>query len=150
MKLRKDGFTAIDLVMVIIIAGILAVTVAVKWPGKSINIYAQADQVVQDIRYAQSLAMARATTGQRYQIVFASTSYTITNNIGTIIKTVPLDTGLAFTSNGFTGGYLSFDSLGRPYNGTVRMTANLSVAVTGGGFTKTITVWRNTGAVEVG
>lgn len=149
MKIRKDGFTAIDLIMVIIIVGILAVTVAVKWPGKSINIYAQTDQVVQDIRYSQSLAMARATTGQRYRITFASASYTIANNSGTVIKTVSLDSALSFASNGFTGGYLAFDSLGRPYNGTALMTAKISVAVTGGGFTRTITIWGNTGAVEV-
>ncbi len=143
------GFTVIELTIVLIIAGILAATVIVKWPGKSINIYAQADQIVQDIRYAQSLAMAKATTGQRYRITFATSSYTIANNSGTTLKSASLDSGLSFTSNGFAGGYLAFDSLGRPYNGTTLMTGTISVSITGGGFTRTISVWDNTGAAEV-
>jgi prepilin-type N-terminal cleavage/methylation domain-containing protein len=142
------GFTVIELVIVLIIAGILAATVIVKWPGKSINIYAQADQIVQDIRHTQSLAMARATTGQRYRINFDTSSYAITSNSGATIKSVSLDSGIAFTSDGFTGGYLAFDSMGRPYNGTTLMTATVSVVITGGGLTRTISVSKNTGAAK--
>jgi prepilin-type N-terminal cleavage/methylation domain-containing protein len=144
-----SGFTAIELIVVLIIAGILAATVIVKWPGKDINLYAQADQIVQDIRYTQSLAMARAATGQRCRITFGASSYTITDNSGATTKSVSLDPGIVIANNGFTGGYLAYDGRGQPYNGTTLMTTTISVAVTGGGQTRTINVSRNTGAVQV-
>ncbi len=148
MAPKTAGFTVMEFIVVLVIAGILGVTAYVKWPGKSINIHAQTDLVIQDIRYAQSLAMARATTGQRCRITFGTSSYTITDNVGTAVKSVPLDSGLTFAGIGFTGGVLAFDGLGRPYSGTTLMTGNLSLSLTGGGLTKTMTVVKNTGAVQ--
>ena len=148
----EGGYTLMELMMTMVIIAIVAVTAIVKWPGTAsvFNVSsAQSDQVAYDIRYAQSLAMTRATSGQRFRITFSTSSYTIADNSNTVIKSVSLSSGQSFASNGFTGGYLAFDSIGRPYNGATLMSATVTIGVTGGGSTKTITVWDNTGAVTV-
>jgi prepilin-type N-terminal cleavage/methylation domain-containing protein len=143
-----DGFTLVELIIVLIIIGIVAATAMVGWPGKSINIVAQTDLIVQDIRFTQSRAMAQAKSGERWRITFTGSSYTIADKNGTTIKSVSLDSGLSFTGNGFTGGYLAFDGMGAPYNGATLMTATVSIVLSGGGLTQTISVSKNTGAVQ--
>jgi prepilin-type N-terminal cleavage/methylation domain-containing protein len=151
----RSGFTMIELIIVMIIIGILAATVIIKWPGKSFNLPAQADIIVQDIRYTQSLAMSRAQSGERYRIYFYTTSYRITDNNGTRISHPTagqadsvLGSGISFQSNGFNG-YLAFDNLGQPYSGTTLLSVNTSVQLAGGGLTRTLTVSKNTGAVRI-
>jgi prepilin-type N-terminal cleavage/methylation domain-containing protein len=143
------GFTLVEMIVVLVIMGILAATVVAEWPGMSLNVRGQTDAVVQDIQYTQSLAMARATSGQRCQITFAASSYTIKDNAGNTAKSVSLGSGLSFTGNNFTGGYLAFDNLGQPYNGTSLMTSTVTIGITGGGSTNTISVQNSTGAVQV-
>ena len=154
MLKSNQGFTLIEMLMILAIVGLVAATAAVKWPGSLMNTFslqAQTDQLTRDIQYAQSLAMSRAITGERYTITFDSTNsaYTIAKYGGGSLKSVSLGSGISFTSNNFSGGYLAFDGLGRPYNGTSLMASFLSIGLTKGGTTKTIKVWGNTGAVEV-
>lgn len=55
-----SGFTLIEIAAVLVIIAILS-TMAVKHMGSSgISIYGDADRLVADLRYAQSLAMTRA------------------------------------------------------------------------------------------
>lgn len=151
----SKGFTIIELLIVMVIIGLLAAAAIVTLSKQSINIYAQRDQIAQDIRYTQALAMTQAAqAGGRYRILFGTTSYTISqyaSSTWTAIKTETLASGITFTNNNFTNGYVAFDSLGQPYNGstTTRMTATVTVSITGGGNTRTISVIKNTGSVEV-
>ena len=146
------GFTVMELVITMVIMAIVAVTVVVKWTGTDsvFNVTAaRAEQVANDIRYTQSLAMARATSGQRFRITFSTGSYTIADNSGATVKSVSLGSGITFANNTFTGGYLAFDSMGRSYNGATLMASILTISITGSGGPKTISVWDNTGAVTV-
>jgi prepilin-type N-terminal cleavage/methylation domain-containing protein len=57
---NHNGFTLIEIAAVLVIIAILS-TLAVKHMGSSgISVYGDADRLVADLRYAQSLAMARA------------------------------------------------------------------------------------------
>lgn len=56
----RNGFTLIELAAVLVIIALLT-TLAVKRMGNvGITAYSQADRLVSDLRYAQSLAMTRA------------------------------------------------------------------------------------------
>ena len=80
---KQYGFTLIEFVCVIAIIGILSILVAPSWSGTSLGMIGQAQELANDIRYAQNLAM---TTGQRYRWVkTASNTYQIQNNFGTAI-----------------------------------------------------------------
>ena len=57
---RIRGFTLIELIAVLIIAGILAAIVLVRAPGASFGVRPQAEQLAADLRYAQTLEFGRS------------------------------------------------------------------------------------------
>lgn len=126
------GFTLIELIIVIILAGILVVAVAVKVslsPSDMASVTA-VDQAVADIQYTQMRALAARTT---CSIAFTSgsSSYTIsgaTNETKTLPGGASAGTTVTFT----------FNSLGELTGGS-----NLTLSLGG----KTITVYRITGKV---
>jgi type II secretory pathway pseudopilin PulG len=148
-----------ELLAVIVIMGIAATMAAVKWQGRTFEVAAQADQVIQDIRYTQALAMNRAQSAERYRTYFYTSSYRIFKVAsdgaeGAVVhpstgstNAVQLGSGLFFQSNGFSGG-LAFDNLGRPYRGTTLLSSVTSVQISGGGESRTIRVYPNTGATQ--
>src|SRR5579871_6266124 len=103
MFMRKiHGFSMMELVIVILIVGILAVLPFYNWPGTVINLDAQARQFADDIRYAQSLAMAKTI---RYRVSRVSaTAYQILNSSGSAVTFAngatsnTLNSGLSFGS----------------------------------------------------
>ena len=153
---HTKGFTLIELVMVIVLLGTLAVLASMRTPGDGINVVARAEQLASDIRYTQSLAMSR---GQRYRINFTASDYQITDITGTSPQQSP-GTGLNMTSltpavlSGYnpplTNNYVAFDSLGVPYTApTVAQAALATLTLTSGGQTATVTVAPQTGRVQV-
>ena len=114
---RAQGFTLIELVTVLLLIAILSVAASNQWPGSGINLAAQADQLVNDIRYTQSLAM---NNGQRYRINLAADRYWISDAGGTVTVPLPvnnaaevmLNSGIALST---AYSFLVFDGNGAPY-----------------------------------
>lgn len=148
----SDGFTMIELVMVMVLAGILAVAVIPRFiDRKTFDARGFFDQSINMVRYAQKVAIAQ------HQIVFvnvtASTicltyvtdalcaSATLANRVinpadqNWFLKTAPA--GMTF--GGATS--FSFNALGQP-------TSAIALSFTGDGVTTSITVERETGYVH--
>jgi len=153
------GFTLLELLLVVSIIGLLSMAALFSsWQGTNINLAGQAEQLANDIRYAQSLAM---TKGQRYRWVeTSSTTYQIQNNSGTAIilaqgnTTVTLSSGITFgTLTNLPNSLINFDGTGTPYSNTTApgaaLSANAIIPMIAGNRTLTIVVAAGTGGVSV-
>jgi prepilin-type N-terminal cleavage/methylation domain-containing protein len=149
------GFTIIECVIVLVILTVLAASVYLVWPGRMLNVAAQAALLADDLRYAQLLSMAN---GGRYRLEQTSaTSYQITDSAGALISfplhnsSITLGTGISFSSPVNT--LVVFDSLGVPYSdtnipGTI-LNTSLNFILYGDGQSMTVSVSPATGMVVV-
>ena len=127
------GFTLVELIMVVVLISILAVSVIPKFVDTSaISLLGGAAMVEADIRYTQELAMS---THSPKTITFTTndTFYTVNSQTMNLPSRVSISNGATFT----------FNSLGEPTTG-----GGSSVEITAGGSTKTITVESYTGRVS--
>jgi prepilin-type N-terminal cleavage/methylation domain-containing protein len=127
------GFTIIELMMVVVLIGILAVSVVPKFLDTSaISLVGGAAMAAADIRYTQELAMG---THSSKTIVFttSNTYYTIGAQNVDLPSKVSISSGATFT----------FNSLGEPTTG-----GGSAVTLSAGAETKTITVEDYTGRVS--
>ena len=113
------GFTLTELVIVIALISILAVSVLTQWPGRSLNLDGLAHQLAGDIRYVQSLSMTR---GQRFRIEFSNDRYNMKDQAGATIAhpvvgatDVLLDPAVGLSTTNVPNGYLVFDGKGAPF-----------------------------------
>ena len=139
---NEDGFTLIELIMVIVIIGILAVVAIQKYPTTEISLATAADMIRSDIRSVQALAMAQYA------------SKTLTFNSSTEYEFPAIGEVGNKTRNFadiFEGGIslsaypasISFNSLGEP-----TAAQDDSITITTGSTIKTLTVLQYTGRVE--
>ncbi len=155
---RQQGFTLIEMVTVLIVISIIGVTAMLRWPAQGINLGAQANQLANDIRYTQSLAM---TNGMRYYLVRqTSTTYQIMNSAGTPVTlamgntTMTLNSGITFgTLTNLPNNLIAFDGKGTPYitassPGTA-LAATATIPLVSGSNTITISILAGTGRVTV-
>ena len=127
------GFTLVELIMVIVLISIIAVSVIPKfWDTSAFSLEGGAAMVVADIRYTQELAMSSHTSKT---ITFATddTFYTVNSQTMNLPSRVSISSGATFT----------FNSLGEPTTG-----GGSSVEIQAGSSTKTITVESYTGRVS--
>lgn len=147
------GFSLAELILVLILVGILAFFVVIVWPGKIIDLSAQATLLANDLRYTQSLSMTR---GERYRLVVVSaTRYQITDSTGAVASLtlhnnpVTLGKGITFTSP--IGQLVAFDTKGVPYSNTSipgsPLTTASSFVITSSGQSKSIIIAPETGRV---
>ena len=148
--MNDKGFTLVELVMVLVLIGIIAVVVTPKLGSvSSTKAPALADKLRADIRYAQNLAM---TTSQRHRVYINTApgptpdGYAVVNVATGLVVQDPAGGNLSVVLNagdyaGITvspNAVIEFNSLGSPTTGGTNLTA--------GG--TTITVTAETGAVN--
>jgi len=117
--LHSRGFTLVELVVVILILGILAINVGSRFFTKSaFSDRKVADELIEAIRYTQHLAMSRGGN-ESFQIEFSTTSYSVQDSSGIVVTnpnrtdeydvTIPNDTSLTASTS-----IISFNGLGQP------------------------------------
>ena len=126
------GFSAIEIIMVIVIVGVLAVVFMPRLSTVPISLATAVSTIQSDLRLAQELAMSRnPTPGTPIGITFGAGTgtYTLTDPAGalTIVRNLP--SGVVFS----VGGTIAFNKHGEPE--TIA-----TISVQAGGVTSNITV----------
>src|SRR3989338_2398586 len=157
MNKKQNGFTLIELVLVIILISIIA-ALAVPRFITSPNLDAQTQQILGDLLYTQMLAV---THGQRFRVNFTLPStYGITNISGTAVpnpstntNTITLVSGITISGlSNLPNNLVAFDERGIPYSdnaATTALTANATITVTRDDLSRTITITQQTGNMSV-
>ena len=153
------GFTLIELIVALLILGVLAAMLAPRMGNDSLILAAQADQVVGDIRYVQSLAM---TQGQRYRLVFTPSAspvvYQFLLTSGAVVShpvagstAVALNPQVTMSLANLPNNQVGFDGTGTPYTDALvstPMTSAATVRLTYGGESRDIVVQPQMGTVQ--
>jgi Tfp pilus assembly protein FimT len=149
------GFTIVELVVILLVIGIVAVFVAPNLSSTGITLPAAATRLAETIRFTQNLSMSR---GQRYRINFTGSSYQITDMSGVAIiqpmtNSTAATTITPITLSGFnpplTNGYVAFDSRGVPYvSATAALASTATITMTSGSDTATVVISPETGRVK--
>jgi prepilin-type N-terminal cleavage/methylation domain-containing protein len=156
LKTKWNGFTLIEIIVVIVIISIAALLVIPMMSSAGdIQVRAAADMIAADLEYAKSMAVSKQ---KPYKVIFDTTaeSYRLEDDTGII--THPVNTGKPYAVNfkadsrvsqvnifsvDFGGAsQVKFDYLGSPDNGGV-------VKLTAGGKTVTVAVEEATGFISV-
>ncbi len=155
-RAQQQGFTLLEMVIVIIVISLLAVGTYLQWPSVTVNLGAEANQLASDIRFTQALSM---THGQRYRLVITGTNtYQITNASGAAVTqamgntTYTLNSGITFgTLTNLPNNLIAFGGQGTPYVDTANtvLSATATIPLTASGQTKTLSISANTGNVLV-
>ena len=147
--LKEDGFTLVELVMVLVILGLVGVAVIPKFNVAGTNVSTVATQLRSDVRYAQEIAMSKhkvkSITFSPYQSSYSFSPPDPTDPSVTQ-RRLPANSRVSITdtSNGGSPVTFAFNSLGEPTVG-----AGGWVRLSGGGVTKTITVEAKTGRAVI-
>lgn len=160
IRTRSLGFSLLELVTVIAIASVLAVSVSVRWQSSAAyTIGTQADGLASRLRHVQALAsssqeLLRVTPNANgYTVTCQSTNgSTLCASVGAIVRdpatgdllNITLDDGVTLSGN-----VLDFDTWGRPLSAAAYITSARSFVLTGGGKTFTVSVTPVTAHVSV-
>lgn len=159
MKRYQHGFTLVEITAVLVLMAIISAYVIGRSIGiEHIDLAGQTDKIRNQIRYAQSMAMKRSDA------IWGFTNDTnqywmFRTNIGTPellpgehnVQIILSDLGIDSIAPAFT---LFFDRIGKPYTAYTDETTNtplannLTLTVTAGGQSRTITVIPETGLVQ--
>lgn len=141
------GFTLVELITTLVIAGVLAVYAAPRFMGSTIfQSRGFSDQVQASVRYAQKVAIAQ---NRFVCVTIAGNNLTLTlgstNACGTNLQS--LSGGGNYLINApsnitVTNASFNFNAIGRP-------SAVQNIAISGGGITTTIVVEAETGYVHL-
>jgi len=160
----SGGFTLIELIIVVVIISIAALTVIpMMSSAASVQIRSAANMLTADLEYAKSMAISRA---QHFSVVFdvSTDSYRIEDQYGNVLPH-PVKKGFDYVINFQNDGRLNkvdivdadfdatsevkFDYLGSPYNGSDSPLNSGVISLQAGGTTTTVRVEAVTGFVSI-
>ncbi|MFC1515996.1 prepilin-type N-terminal cleavage/methylation domain-containing protein [Thermodesulfobacteriota bacterium] len=144
--LENAGFTLLELVMVLVVAGIVGVVVVTRFMDTSVDLAVKTDVIKTHLRYAQTRAMSSTVI---WGVEFQGTTYSLFRNgsasdtvyfPGEDSITLDLPSGVTFGSP----TYVSFDSWGKPFNNASGTTVHPGGQIGD----LSITLTENTGFIE--
>ena len=139
----SGGFTLVELIVVIVLVGLLAVVASMKsgWLTSGSNLRMALDQVASDLRFLQCRTMATMSSTGAYTNTASFASGANTYYLGGQVKNLP--SGVTI-SNALT---VTYNSLGEYYNTTVNPTDAI-LTLNSQGLTGTIKIYAVSGDVE--
>jgi len=149
---KIEGFTLIEMVLILVIVTAVVMALMMNWTGRSISLSAQTDRLKHDIRLAQSLSQTRH---ERYRLVFVdSTHYQIEDSDGNIFNyetgqnnAFELATQIEF--NPIPPDPIIFNTKGVPYrSSSTAYTSPYTITLQTNNQTKQITLEPQTGEVH--
>jgi prepilin-type N-terminal cleavage/methylation domain-containing protein len=146
LRRTQQGFTIIELVMVIVIMGALSAVAFSKFSRDAFDVASASGELVQAIRYAQDKSMNHSGANN-YRIAINASGYTVTQSGVAIPHPV---TGAANYTRVWSdislapAAMISFDGYGNP----VGLGAPLTITVSKGGESDSVTVENVTGFVR--
>lgn len=152
--MRKTGFTLVELIVVIVLVGIVALIAAPRFFSQpSFDAARFHDAAISAIRYGQKVAVAQrasiyvSTAGNTVALCYNTGCATpVPSPAGDAAYVVIAPTGISITPVNF-----SFNSLGQPGDTAgppVPLAVNTTLTISGDGTTRQIVVERETGYVH--
>ncbi len=164
LRTLRDGFTLLEVLIVLVIIAIASMTVIpMMSSAATVQVRAATDMITADIEYAKSIAISR---GQNYSLLFDKNmeNYRIKDQAGNVIAH-PVKKGFDYIIDFRNDSRLNkvdianvsfdatseikFDYLGSPYNGNNNPLNSGVITLQAGGATVTITVEPITGFITV-
>ena len=156
---RRGGFTAIEVIAVILVIAVVGVTAASRIASKTYyDIAAETEILKANLRYAQFRALSDADKRAGYadttwSVLFSGSSYTLqkkeenvttTHNFpGEDSPTHNLPSGISVTA-----GTVTYNVWGIPVDAAgLPLTGNVTIGISDGTSSQTVTVTRNTGFI---
>lgn len=148
-----QGFTLVELIVVMVIVAVLAGTGLYVWQGNAFTPSIQVAELATDLRYAQALAMNRR---RLYQVKLTASSYQLTdehdvaNSFAATGSTVNLHNGLSMTYTNLPNDTVFFNGFGEPMSDSSTTLSNAAVITISAtnGTTATITINPQTGLID--
>jgi prepilin-type N-terminal cleavage/methylation domain-containing protein len=141
---RHSGFTLIEIAAVLVIIAILSTLAVKRMGGSGISAYGDADRLVSDLRYAQSLAMSRAPDDEDDEVTVETTANGWNLNGGFSFQDG--ETGRTFSGVSVSPGIsITFEYP----KGSVDLGSDTEIMLTRGTKTITVRVYDETGYVEI-
>ena len=126
-----NGYTLIELLMVMVIVGVLAAYAVPRWSPGDATVAAQGYRLARDLRHTQAMAMNQ---GRTLSLEPLMTGYRVTDGVSPVTDPAIQQTFQISLDEGVTisGGNVRFDSLGRPVDGSGALLAGQSSLVLNG------------------